>query len=241
MTLAHPAAILPLRRLGLPVTALAAGSMVPDIPLFLGWVRGYDVTHSPVSILFVDVVLAIGVLLLWFLLVRDAVVDMAPAWVRDRLPARARPTMREWLLAPVAAGLGAATHVLWDSFTHPGRWGPRHIEWLRSEHAGLLGLKWIQYSSGVIGLAIVVWAVVSHLRSLDPLPDHRDPAVLPPLMLPAVLTASVLVGLASAAVEVPRGFHSMAFNGVVDSLITVTALGLLTCAAWQVARTRLDA
>lgn len=32
-TLAHPAYVLPLRRLGLPVSALAVGSMVPDVPL----------------------------------------------------------------------------------------------------------------------------------------------------------------------------------------------------------------
>jgi hypothetical protein len=239
MTLAHPAAILPLRRLGLPVTALAAGSMVPDIPLFLWWVRGYDVTHSLVGVLSVDVVLAMGVVLLWFLLVRDAVVDMAPPSVRERLPARARPTMREWLLAPVAACVGAATHVLWDSFTHPGHWGPRHIEWLRTEHAGLLGLKWTQYSSGVVGLAVVAWVVVQYLRSLDPLPDPRAPAVLPSFVLPLVVAASVLVGLVSAAIEAPRGFHSMAFNGVVDSLITVVVLGVLACGAWQVARLRL--
>jgi hypothetical protein len=38
-----------------------------------------------------------------------------------------------------------ATHVFWDAFTHPGRWGPVHIEWLRTEHSGLLGLMWLQY------------------------------------------------------------------------------------------------
>ncbi|RHW25669.1 DUF4184 family protein [Nocardioides immobilis] len=64
MTLAHPAAVLPLGRLGLPMTALVAGSVVPDIPLFLWWVRGYELTHSLVGILVVDVVLAVGVVLL---------------------------------------------------------------------------------------------------------------------------------------------------------------------------------
>ncbi|WP_246372404.1 DUF4184 family protein [Nocardioides pelophilus] len=238
MTLAHPAAILPLRRLGLPMTALAAGSMVPDIPLFLGWVRGYEVTHSVVGVLVVDVVLATGVVLLWFHLVRDALVDLAPEQVRSRLPATIRPTRRERLLVPVAGSVGAATHLLWDSFTHPGRWGPRHIEWLRTEHEGLLGLKWIQYSSGVIGLVIVGWAVVTYLRSRDPIPDDRGPSVLPAVVLPAVVTVAGLVGAITAAIKAPSGFHAMAFHGVINSLITVTMTGGVACLAWQVARHR---
>jgi hypothetical protein len=36
LTLSHPAAALPLRRLGLPTAALVAGSMAPDVPLFHG-------------------------------------------------------------------------------------------------------------------------------------------------------------------------------------------------------------
>lgn len=238
MTLAHPAAIIPLRRLGLPVSALAAGSMVPDIPLFLWWTRGYEVTHSPVGIVTVDVVLTVGALLLWFSLARDAVVDMAPAPIRSRLAERARLSSREWLLVPIAGAVGAATHLLWDSFTHPGRWGPNHIEWLRTEHEGLVGLKWIQYGSGVVGLAIVIGAVVSHLRSLEPLPDGRRPRVLPPAVLPGVVAVSGLVGLLSAVRSVPDGFHAMAFNGVVDSLIALVIIGAVTCVAWHAVRLR---
>lgn len=238
MTLAHPAAILPLRRLGLPVSALAAGAMVPDIPLFLWWVRGYDVTHSLVGVAVVDPVLTVGVLLVWFTLVRDAVVDMAPAPIRARLAARARLSGRQWLLVPIGGCVGAATHLLWDSFTHPGRWGPRHIEWLRTEHGGLEGLKWVQYASGVVGLAIVLWVVVGYLRSLDPLPETRRAPVLPAAVLPSVIAVSLLVGLVSTVRSVPQGFHAMAFNGVVDSLIAVVVVGAATCLVWHAWRLR---
>jgi hypothetical protein len=46
MTLAHPVAVLPLRRFGLPMAAMVIGSMVPDVPLFLRWSSGYQVSHS---------------------------------------------------------------------------------------------------------------------------------------------------------------------------------------------------
>ena len=58
LTLSHPAAVLPLRGLDLPVTALVAGSMVPDVPLFLGWTRGYEVTHRLLGVVTVDPILA---------------------------------------------------------------------------------------------------------------------------------------------------------------------------------------
>src|SRR5436190_2277820 len=170
MTLAHPAAVLPLRRVGLPMSGLVAGSVVPDVPVFLEWHRGYDLTHSLLGILVIDVALAYCVLLVWFPFVRDPLADMAPEQVRSRLAERARLTRRQWLLVAPAASVGAATHFLWDSFTHPGRWGPNHIEWLRAEHVGLEGLRWSQYVSGVIGLAIVIWVSRAYVRSLDPLP-----------------------------------------------------------------------
>ncbi|QWC85882.1 DUF4184 family protein [Nocardioidaceae bacterium] len=49
VTVAHPAAILPLRRLGLPTAALAAGAMAPDVPLLTGGrSRTRRRTRSPV-------------------------------------------------------------------------------------------------------------------------------------------------------------------------------------------------
>lgn len=142
LTLSHPAAVLPLRGLGLPVTALVAGSMVPDIPLFLGWHRGYQVTHSLVGVVTVDAIVTMLVVALWFGVVRDVLVDLTPDAVRSRLVPHVRLSERQWLLAPVAAALGALTHVVWDTFTHPARWGSDRVGWLHTEHAGPLGTAW---------------------------------------------------------------------------------------------------
>lgn len=234
VTLAHPAAVLPLRWLPLPTTALVVGSMVPDLPVFLGSWGVYGVTHSWPGILTVDLLLTLAALALWFWFVRDAAVDMAPGPVRSRVAARFRPTAREWLLALPAACLGAATHVVWDSFTHPHRWGSRHVEWLRTDHAGQPGSKWLQYASGVVGLAVVTWAVVRHLRSLDPHGSTR-PRVLHRGALPAAVAAAGLVGLASAVLHAPD-LHDMAYHAVVHGLIGFVVLGLLACTVWHAVR-----
>ena len=213
--------------------------MVPDIPLFLGsWADGYQLTHSLVGIAVVDPILTMLVLLVWFSLFRDAVVDMAPAAIRSRLAERVRLGGREWLLVPVAGCVGAATHLFWDSFTHPRRWGPRHIEWLRADHLGLVGLRWAQYSSGVVGLVIVTWAVVHYLRTIDPPSDVdvRRPPVFPPTVLPGLLACSGLVGVVSAIRTIPDGFHPMAFFFVVNGLVALVLAGGVACVVWHAKR-----
>lgn len=235
MTLAHPMAVLPLRGRGLPMTALVIGSMVPDIPVFVGWHWGYQLSHSLLGVVTFDLVVATVVTALWFFAVRDAAVDMAPTAIRERLRPRLRPTWQEWLLVPVAGVVGAATHTFWDAFTHVHRWGPRHIDWLAEEHGPLLGLKWAQYTSGVIGLTVVTIVAVRYLRSLDPVPGERPPPVVPSVVLPGVITASVLVGLVAAARHSAYGFIGMAYDGVVHSLIALTVLGALACLSWHAA------
>jgi hypothetical protein len=112
MTLAHPVAVLPLRRFGLPMAAMVIGSMVPDVPLFLRWSSGYQVSHSYAGVFTVNLIGALVVLYGWNAFVRDALVDLAPDVVRVRLAARHRLSRRQWLLAPAAAVVGLAV-VLW--------------------------------------------------------------------------------------------------------------------------------
>lgn len=236
LTLSHPAVVLPLRRLGLPATVLVIASMVPDLPLFLGSVRGYDLTHSAVGLVTVNLVLAICAVAWWTFVMRDALVDAAPEAVRRRLAPEARLSRREWTLAPIAACIGAATHIVWDSFTHQGEWGTDRIAWLRAEHAGLSGANWMQYISGVVGLAIVALAALAYLHGTAARDETRPSRVLPPATLPVVIVLAGLVGAASATSHFSSGFNSMAFNGVVAGLISL-AIGLtIMTGAWHIGR-----
>lgn len=236
LTLSHPAAVLPLRRLGLPMSVMVIASMVPDLPLFLRSTAGYEATHRVVGVLTIDVVLTALAASVWFLLVRDAVVDLAPDALRLRLPARARLDRRQIVLAPVAAVVGAATHVAWDAFTHPGRWGVRHVPWLQADHAGLAGSAWAQYVSGVVGLAIVVAAAIALLRASPPTDLDRPARRLPAASLPLVVGGSCAAGLAAAAWQAGAGLAPMAFYAVIAGVI-VLVVGLLGLgAAWNARR-----
>jgi hypothetical protein len=97
---------------------------------------------------------------------------LAPASLRDRLapelPARPRHHVRSVaavVLVLVSLVIGAATHVLWDAFTHVDRWGTEHIAWLAATHGPLTGYHWMQYASGVLGAGVLAVTVVRWWRS----------------------------------------------------------------------------
>ncbi len=232
ITLAHPAVVLPLGG-RLPLAALVVGSMVPDVPVFLSGWGIYDASHSLWGVVVVDLPLALLVLAVWHGVVRDALVDLAPATVRSRHAARVRPTRREWVLSAPAAVLGAATHVLWDAFTHQNRWGVRAVEMLQETHGPLPGFKWAQYLSGVLGMGVVLVVAVQHVARLPRLRDQPRPRAFGPWALPALLLGSVGLGVAAVVGASDRGLRFMAAAGVIDSAVAVVAGGLVLSLLWQ--------
>jgi Domain of unknown function (DUF4184) len=228
-TLSHPAAVLLMGRTGLPVAAMVAGSMAPDAPMFVPIPGSYGVTHSFLGVVTVDVVLGVLGVVVWFGLVRDALVDVAPAPVRERLAATARYSRTQWLLVPAAVVIGALTHVAWDLFTHPRRWGVEHVGWLREMHGGMQGWAWAQHLSTALGLVVAgVWAI----GSLRVRPRQARPPRVPELGVKALaivlLGTATLTGAASMTVA-PDGLHAMAFRGAVLGTIALV-VGLLALA-----------
>jgi hypothetical protein len=170
---AHPAVVLPLQGLGLPLSALVIGAVSPDAPVYLPVGVSYATTHSGWGIP-ADMVIGLVLLWLWFALVRDAVVDLTPP-LRRRLPAQARLGRRAWLLAPVAFAVGAGTHVLWDSATHDWGFLVHELAFLREEYGQLPLYRWLQHTSTVVGSAVVAAYGLTWLRRRPV--DPRPPAV----------------------------------------------------------------
>ena len=191
---AHPAVVLPLRGLGLPLSALVMGALAPDAPVYLPVGVSYQTTHSGGGIA-VDVVIGLALLWLWFALLRDAVVNLTP-YLRRRVPAEARLARRAWLLAPLAVAIGASTHVLWDSATHDWGFLVQEFAFLRGEYGPIRLYGWLQHSSTVAG-SVVVAAYGAFQLSRRPVVP-RPPAVgrsglwLVPVPLTALSVAIVV-------------------------------------------------
>lgn len=237
MTIAHPAAVLPLRGLGLPLSAMVIGSMAPDLPVFSQSWGIYRFTHSVLGILTIDLAITLMLLAFWDRWGRDALVDTAPSAFRDRLPGRARIGRRAWVLAPLAAVVGSISHVVWDAFTHSGRWGVRLVPWLREEHAGMRGDQWAQYASGAIGLAVVVSVILAVLRR--PVLELDRPRRLPALTLPgAIGLASVCSVATFLARVVDEPFGLAAFHAAVVGIVALAAVVAAVALAWAVSSER---
>src|SRR4051794_40717619 len=128
-----PAAVLPFLRSPLPASALVIGSMAPDLPFYLPLPQPYA-THTWLAGVTTDLVLGLLVWVLWHGLLAEAALTTAPRALRSRLEGRVVPGLavrvssaRQVALLVAALLLGTATHLAWDEFTHPRRWGAEHI------------------------------------------------------------------------------------------------------------------
>ncbi|HAM43590.1 MAG TPA: hypothetical protein DCM67_01010 [Propionibacteriaceae bacterium] len=213
LTPSHIAAVIPLKgRPALPFAALAAGSMSPDLWYYLpgGWVPQPS-THTPWGILVWDLLFGVAMWVAWRA-ASGPLYDLAPELIRRRW----RPPSESfgaWRYVPLAVLIGAASHVLWDEFTHAGRFGDSHIAALAASYATpvgpVAGYQLLQYLSGVLGLAIVAW-VGLRLPHHQPTPRRRPRLAM---IAPPVVT---LAGLAAVAMRlaVPAATlegHSLAF------------------------------
>jgi hypothetical protein len=179
-TPSHLAAALPFLRTPLVPAALAIGTMAPDFPYYVP--RRFDIprelTHSLLGLVTIDLAMSLLALAAWWYLLREPVIDLLPAPVRERIPPRPPSAWRREhrssavavVLIVVSALVGGATHLAWDSFTHPG-WLVDHVGFLHQQAGPLVVDKWLQHASTVGGImALGLWVVLRLRRR------PRDPA-----------------------------------------------------------------
>jgi hypothetical protein len=166
--LAHPAAILPLRRFCprlLSFPALVVGSLICDAGYFSGSLHWEKISHRLLagSIGF-GLPAGFAALLLFYAL-RTPFVRMLPAWYkRVLLPLCERPAGPPASLA-VSLLIGAWTHIILDSFTHQDGWFVERLPLLQKSlfatPHGLFRICDVIYCGttlvGVIWVALCYW------------------------------------------------------------------------------------
>ncbi|MFJ9886789.1 DUF4184 family protein [Streptomyces sp. NPDC091287] len=195
-TLSHAAAVLPaIRRNGtarwpLFPSALVAGSFAPDITYFAdtvipGAMEFGSFTHTFLGVVTVNVIIAAALVVVWVLL-REPLAALLPVRVRGRVHTfvrgqrwtRASFGPSAWLWFAVSGALGAATHVVWDAFTHHSRWGTELVPLLSRSVGGFPVYQFVQYGSSALALVVIGWFAVTGLRLTPKAPAPEEVPVL---------------------------------------------------------------
>lgn len=218
-TVSHAVVALAVRRLPVPVAAVAIGSMAPDAVLFAPFLPPYEDAHSWWGVPTIDLAVSLVVLATWWCLVRPAWAPVVPG-LRRRLPPGwgHRPSLGPRDALPVVVGcvLGSVTHVVWDGFTHEDGFVVRAWPALRDSTVGGYPLPFLlQDLSSVLGLlALLVVAAVWWHRS-----DTRPVRPLRPVeRLVPVGAVTVVVALALAV-----GVRALLAGGGVGGAVTALA------------------
>jgi len=170
-TFSHPAITLPLTylpRQWVSLTGLVIGSLTPDFEYFLRMRIESSYSHTIVGLFWFD--LPIGLLLAFIFhnIVRDSLLDNLPTFLKSRFSVLRqfewnKYFKKNWLVVIISTLIGAASHILWDSFTHNYGFFVETIPALTSK-INLFGMqvttfKILQHLSTIIGGLVIVYAI----------------------------------------------------------------------------------
>ncbi|MEJ0087356.1 MAG: DUF4184 family protein [Pseudomonadota bacterium] len=167
-TVSHAAAVLPLGKLSrrtLPLAALMIGSMSPDFSYFLPGELAVLPTHTFAGLFWFCWPAGMAAWLLFVHVLEVPTLALLPEPWRSRImPSDPTTTLIGIALASLAVVIGAATHVIWDSFTH--RYTPvvDALPMLRTVvfkigYEPIRVYKILQHLSTVVGfLVLTAWA-----------------------------------------------------------------------------------
>jgi hypothetical protein len=247
-TFAHPAAVLPLRKLSprfLNLPALIVGSLMPDLGYYVhNWVWSVS-GHAFNGPLNFDMPAGFIALALFYLNIRP-VARLLPYPHREACseicPVLTMPTLRALLIAGVSLLLGAWSHIIWDGFTHENGWCVRHFAGITPTLFMLGGYRvtlWhiLQHFSTAIGLLVLINAYCRYaygkrfLKHKSLLGSKSSFAIWTFLLtLPAVRAVVSNTNYLSHGLSLPR-VDEFVFNATVtyvcDFLPLMCAAGIL--------------
>lgn len=207
-TLSHPAAVVPLARNGLVLSALVVGSMAPDFPYFIHLSTASQYGHTLSGVFLFCVPAGLVVLWVFHNVLKLPLLTLLPLSYQERLISvvgnfRFSP-LRRFFLIILSLVLGAFTHIAWDSFTHPHAWGVHQFPVLNTPiiytpQGSIRVFKLLQYGSTVTGAALLIYWYLKWFRGTS-----RHPVNLPVqlssqfkrrFIILAALSASILAGV----------------------------------------------
>ena len=246
LTFAHPAAVIPLRRCGLPLSALIIGSIAPDLEYLIRLTPRSEISHT-VHGLFLFCI-PMGLLTLWILhrVWKQPVLALLAGGHENSQTCQPEPfpflPFSRLVILGTTVLIGAFTHLWWDSFTHQDGWWVQQAAVLS---APILDTRWgtvplyklLQHGSTALGLTVIAIMAIRHKQWMS----YISPAGWRRLGL--ICFASVAVGLGIAILRTGpitdfRAFQRFVGIAVIASSLAVMAILTVVSLIWSGKRRR---
>ena len=244
-TCAHPAIVFPLKQsrygrwLNLP--ALITGSVSPDLLYSFGMYRAADEAHHFTGWFYTGLPVCLAVLLIFHWL-SVPLKTVLPFPVTDPLTR----SLRKNTIILLSLFIGAATHIVWDAFTHETGTMVRALSVLQvpllrgmTDGQEIAVYKVLQHLGSLLGTGYLCLKFVQYQRTLPEAEKRGNLIRLIRLIALAVLAALCTVPLAYRLAQTATGVHINRFVFYELSLSVSFFAGFVVLAAlFQVIRKR---
>ncbi len=200
-TPAHPALVLPFLRINkryLSATGLLIGSMAPDFEYFFTMKDHGEHGHTMAGLFYFDIPVTFLLALLFHKVIKYNLIRNLPGFFQARfnflLELDFVGYARKYPMALLlGAAIGACSHLLWDSFTHPGAFFVTHLPFYDSV-IPFRGVRYplyygLQHISTYAGLLVTGIFIV--LMKPDPATDIIKPGFA--YWITAILLSGVIL------------------------------------------------
>jgi len=233
LTFAHPAIVLPLNYLPkrwFSLTGLIVGSVVPDFEYFIR-MKVYSIySHTWFGLIWFDLPLAFLLTFIYHNIVRDMFVNNLPSMLHCRLSIYKRFNWSKYvkknlLVVVMSILIGAASHLLWDSFTHEN--GYFVVAFNMINRINVLGLymplyKVVQHLSTLAG-GIVILIVISKLKKISDQSKNNTSHYWAMVVAIAVAILALRIALGLSITQYPNMIVTT-LSGCIAGLILVPVI-----------------
>lgn len=247
-TPAHAAAILPFQRTRLIISALVIGSFSPDFEYFLRLAPEGNFGHTIAGLFAFDLPVSLVVLWLYHNYARDPILSWLPRSVRQRVPASSNlPSIWSLHGSALIIGsilIGAATHILWDSFTHRSSWPYDHWRFLsHTIPLPVIGaveyVNFFQYLSTIAGFVALLIGFRHWYRHTAPVNSERtertregERRILVALCAGTIIAAPAR-GLLGVGIPVDQHQMEILLAEIASTAITIFWMGVVAYGAFR--------
>lgn len=236
-TFAHPAIVLPLGKLGkrwFSLTGLVVGNMTPDFEYFIRMRVKSIYSHTIPGLFGFDLPLGLILVFIYQVLIKNKLIDHLPSFLHRRFfylknSTASLPLSSTYLFkVTLSVLIGAASHLLWDGFTHPAGYFVATIPMLKSViklgHYQLYTYKLLQHLSTLTGLTVIAIAIFSL---------HQDKQV-PTGNFTQYWGQVILVIIITLAIRLLTGLDFSQYGNVAVTMIAGFWLGLISASALSI-------